>query len=126
MEPRRRSAYEKESTVEHAVLDYRDGWLCARSEWLESSEPVKVVQWWPLIRDFRQVWEDDLGKPLSYCRNTYTYALKIGGFWREFRLPQGGQTQCLATETVPVERPKRVKLPVHWRAGRWEKETRRG
>src|SRR5262249_20952392 len=109
-----------------ATLDYRDGWLCAKDEDVMLNEPVKTIYWWPLIRDFRQIWEDDLGKELYYHRATHTYSLRIGGFWREFRLAQGGQTQAIAYESMPVEKPPRVRLPLRWHYGRWEKETSKG
>jgi len=112
--------------MEHATLDHRDGWLCAREESLLDSEPVKLVQWWPLIRDYRRNWEEDLGQPLYYHGGSHSYSLKIAGFYRDFRLPQGGQTHSIAFERVPVEPPKRVRLPLRWRYGRWEKETAKG
>lgn len=107
--------------MQTATLAYRDGWLCAAEVSTRSMEPIQDTLYWPLKRERRDLWEEDLGKPLLVHR--HSYSLKIGGFWKEFRLPEGGQTKAIAVESAPVPKPKglRKTTQVRWYYGRWQK-----
>lgn len=110
-----------------AILTHRDGWLCAAETTTRIMEPIADTLYWPLEQVRQQEWEDDLGKELSSGYRGLEFSLKIGGFWKTWRLPDGWQTQALAVESAPVPRPKvRKTTELRWYYGRWQKLGRKG
>jgi len=103
-----------------AIGDDRDGWVCARETTTRRMEPVQDTAYWPLLKDRREHWADDLGKTL-YRETSTRSSLRIGGYWRTFALPQGGQTHAICVESAPVPRPARVRSALRWKWGKWEK-----
>jgi hypothetical protein len=102
------------------TLGWKDGWLCAVEQEPESTTPVMATYYWPLLRDARSVWDADLGKPL-HRDGPYHYSLG----WRRFRLAQDGQTRPVAVEHTPIPKPARLRVPVRWHYGRWQKYDRK-
>jgi hypothetical protein len=101
------------------VLGWRDGWLCAVETDTRHNEPIQDTLYWPLFRDSKAVWDADLGKPL---RREGPYGYSLG--WRRFRLAQEGQTTSLAVESAPVPKPPRIRVPLRWHSGGWQKYDR--
>ena len=109
-----------------AILAYRDGWLCAAETHTRSSEPIAETFFWPLAHVRRQEWEGDLGKELWADKCGHAYSLRIGGFWKTWHLPEGGQTKALVVESAPVPPPKvRKTTKLRWYDGRWQKYSQR-
>jgi hypothetical protein len=109
-----------DGTIEHI-----NGVPHVRFEDVCTFEPTRMIRWWPLP-SARDLVED--GDRVEYLGNGVE---RIRGNWgpclsyRDFFLPQGGDTKAARTQAVPIPPPK-TKLETRWNNGRWERLTARG
>jgi hypothetical protein len=105
------------------MLDWKDGHLCVRYTYTQSDRPERVFIWWPFFRCTEKQARDEyaIGSELRDCRDGI-YALQIPGNYRSvtLRLPEGGKTKNLVTETEPVPVPK-CRVETRWYSGGWQK-----
>lgn len=110
---------------DHDVLDWRDGWLCARSEYRCLAEPVLIVSWYQITqcseRHARDGFCGELGSELDYyCGGEYR--MRGARSSKHYRLLEGGKTMSLAQERRSIPCPKMRKgTETRYYCGSWQK-----
>lgn len=103
-------------------LGFHESWLCVVESTQELDKPIMTVQWWPLFRDAREVWEHEIGGEMFSSSFMGEYTMRVCGFNRTFRLAHGGETRTILFEKTPIPCPKvRAGVETRYHNGRWQK-----
>ena len=111
------------------TTDYRDGWLCIKSQDNMDSEPRLITQWYPVVEGHRFEFEHLLGLDAFNERDGW-YSVKTGygtyGYQR-MRCFDGGATVPIAHEVTPIPVPKvRKGIETRYRNSSWQKLLKTG
>ena len=111
------------------VIDYRDGWMCLRTDSTDFNEPKRVRQWWRIEREQpgERAVIDLAGSYASMYAGRVAFKMGTGpgAAWASDRpVPrdENGKVTALATEVTDYPCPPvRKGIETRYRNGGWQK-----
>ena len=110
------------------TLEDLDGQLVVAARYRYSDQPIVIVNYWPtgirtadFLRDYGYTLPMEV-RDNGGAQGSYSIGQRLYGHALTVRLIDGGKTQAIKQEQVPVPPPKvRAGIETRYRRGQWEK-----